>query len=383
MRRTRWSARTRESSAGASSVKSVDAGIFIPVGNHGWIVSSNAPAIEDASFKRVLEVVKGAEALGFDFALSPAIWRGYQGPSEHWTRSLESLTLSAALLQATSRIMVYGTVHMTVYPPAVIAKMVATLDQIGPGRVGLNLVTGSNYLDLSHLGLWRDGLDHGERYDLADEWITIAKRLWTETFVSHKGRHFELDEAMMGPKPSRLPPLANAGASGRGLKFAVDNCDIAFITTGEGPEYADVARKARATAQTAGKSDLKIYGLFTLIPGDTDEDARARLAYFDAGIDREAQADIARGYEMNPNAKEVSAISKGRGGHGTGSSVAKWTMVGAYDALAGRIARIVAEGDLDGIIFVVPDYVKDLQAVAKRTLPRLVEYGITCRVRQE
>ncbi len=40
------------------------------------------------------------------------------------------------------------TAHMTVYPPATIAKMITTLDQIGPGRVGLNLVTGASYLDL-------------------------------------------------------------------------------------------------------------------------------------------------------------------------------------------------------------------------------------------
>ncbi|MEO4001914.1 LLM class flavin-dependent oxidoreductase [Mesorhizobium sp. CAU 1732] len=363
-------------------MRMIDAGIFIPVGNRGWVVSSNAPEEEDASYPRVLTVVKKAEALGFDFALSPAIWRGYQGSSEYWMRSLESLTLSAALLQATSRIMVYGTVHMTVYPPATIAKMIGTLDQIGPGRVGLNLVTGANYLDLSHLGLWRDGLDHDERYDLADEWITVAKRLWSEGVVSHKGRHFALDEAVMGPKPSRLPPLANAGASGRGMKFAVDNCDIAFIATGEGQEYIAAAKSARTTAGAAGKSDLKIYGLFTLIPGDTDDDARARLAHFDAGVDQEAQAHIAQGYAMNPNAKDVSTISKGRGGHGTGSSVARWTMIGSYESLAGRIAKVVDEGDLDGIILVVPDYVTDLEAIAGRTLSRLVEYGITCRVGQ-
>ena len=39
--------------------------------------------------------------MGFDFVLSPGIWRGRKGPSEHWTRSLESLTTTAALLQAT------------------------------------------------------------------------------------------------------------------------------------------------------------------------------------------------------------------------------------------------------------------------------------------
>src|SRR5271154_2597640 len=111
--------------------KVIDAGVFIPVGNHGWIHSVNSPAVEDGSFQRVLEVTKGVEALGFDFVLSPGIWRGRKGPSEHWIRSLESLTTSAALLQATDRISVFGTVHMTAYPPAVVAKIIATLAQIG------------------------------------------------------------------------------------------------------------------------------------------------------------------------------------------------------------------------------------------------------------
>ena len=76
--------------------------------------SLNSPAVEDGSFQRVLDVTKGAERLGFDFVLSPSIWRGRKGPSEHWMRSLDSSTTSAALLQATDRISVFGTVHMTV-----------------------------------------------------------------------------------------------------------------------------------------------------------------------------------------------------------------------------------------------------------------------------
>jgi pyrimidine oxygenase len=360
--------------------KMIDVGVFIPVGNHGWIHSTNSPAIEDGSFRRVLEVTKGAEVLGFDFVLSPGIWRGRKGPSEHWMRSLESMTTSAALLQATSTIGVFGTIHMTIYPPAVIAKMMATLDQIGPGRVGLNLVTGASYLDLSHVGLWRDGLGHDERYDLADEWTQVVKRLWTEEIVSHKGRFFELSEATMGPKPSRLPPLANAGASGRGFKFAVENCDIAFIGSGDEPKYIASGRQAKATAREMNKPDLKVYGLLNVIPGTTDEEAQARLDHFNNGVDLECLEDIARGYSMNPNIKDVSASSQRLGGEGRRSSVVSGTMVGSYASLAARIARVVIESELDGIILIVPDYVEDLAAIAERTLVGMSEYGVTCRV---
>jgi pyrimidine oxygenase len=361
--------------------KVIDTGVFIPVGNHGWIHSVNSPAVEDGSFQRVLEVTKGAEELGFDFVLSPGIWRGRKGPSEHWMRSLESLTTTAALLQATNRISVFGTVHMTVYPPAVVAKIMATLDQIAPGRVGLNLVTGSSYLDLSHVGLWRDGLDHNERYDLADEWIQVVKRLWTEDVVSHKGRFYELTEATMGPKPSRLPPLANAGASGRGFKFAVENCDIAFLSGSDEPKYKADATRAKQTARSMGKADLRVYGLVTLIPGETDNEAKDRKDHFDEGVDIECLDDIALGYNLNPNIKDVSPGSlRLAAGREKRSATAPGAFVGSYASLAKRIAQVVVDCELDGIILIVPDYTADLEAVAKKTLVRMSEYGVSCRV---
>jgi len=361
--------------------KVIDTGVFIPVGNHGWIHSINSPAVEDGSFQRVLEVTKGAETLGFDFVLSPGIWRGRKGPSEHWMRSLESLTTSAALLQGTNRISVFGTVHMTVYHPAVVAKIMTTLDQIGPGRVGLNLVTGSSYLDLSHVGLWRDGLDHNERYDLADEWIQVVKRLWTEDIVSHKGRFYELTEATMGPKPSRLPPLANAGSSGRGFQFAVQNCDIAFLSGSDDPKFKEAAIRAKETARSMGKAALKIYGLLTLIPGETDQDAKDRKDHFDRGVDIECLDDIALGYSLNPNIKDVSPGSlRLAASREKRSAVTPGAFVGSYASLGKRIAQVVTDCDLDGIILIVPDYTTDLEAVAKQTLVRMSEYGVSCRV---
>lgn len=361
--------------------KVIDAGVFIPVGNHGWIHSINSPAVEDGSFRRVLEVTKAAETLGFDFVLSPSIWRGRKGPSEHWMRSLESLTTTAALLQATKRISVFGTVHMTVYPPAVVAKIMTTLDQIGPGRVGLNLVTGSSYLDLAHVGLWLDGLDHNERYDLADEWIQVVKRLWTEGIVSHKGQFYELTEATMGPKPSRMPPLANAGASERGLKFAVQNCDIAFVSGSEDPKDKAAAIRAKETARSMGRADLKVYGLVTLIPGETDTDAKDRKDHFDKGVDIECLDDIALGYNLNPNIKDVSSVSlRLAAGREKRSAVTPGAFVGSYASLAKRIAQVVKDGELDGIILIVPDYTNDLEALTEKTLVRMPEYGVFCRV---
>jgi len=361
--------------------KSIGAGVFIPAGRNGWIHSMNTP-YTPGTYEHVREVVQLAERVGFDFVLSPAIWRGRKGPSRHWMDSLESFTTTAALLEATSRISVYSTVHMTVYPPATIAKMMSSLDQIAPGRVGLNLVTGSSYLDLAHLGLWNDDLDHDERYDMADEWVSLVKKLWTEEVVDHQGKYFQTMEATMGPKPSRVPPLVNAGASGRGFRFAAENCDVAFIVASDDEKSIETGRRVKKAAEEMGKPDLQTYGLITLIPGETDQEAQARLDHFNEGVDAVALADVAAGYEQNKDFKKLSDSSLALTGGEKMSSTMPGELVGSYETLARRLATTINDGQLDGVLLVVPDYIADLDAIGTRTMPLLAEHGITCNLGQ-
>lgn len=361
--------------------KEIEVGIFLPVGKNGWIHSVNAPHTP-GTFEHVLKVTKLAEELGYDFILSPAIWRGRKGPSEHWMVSQESMTTSAALLMATQRIMIWSTVHMTVFPPPTVAKIVATLDQIGPGRVGLNLVTGSSVLDLEHIGLWDDELDHDARYRLGDEWIQLVKRFWAEESVTHKGEFFYANEGTMGPKPSRMPPLVNAGASGRGFQFAVENCDAAFLVAGEDPALIESARNAKAAARKYNKPDFKTFGLFSIVPAATDAEAQARLEYFDAGVDEVALADIAAGYDKNKsNQGRVGLVEKKPGEKSAKpTSVTRGTMIGSYESLAKRIANSVIESELDSAMFIIPDYIEDLRTLASELLPRMEEYGVSSKI---
>ncbi len=90
--------------------------------------------------------------------------------------------------------------------------------------------------------------------------------------------------------------------------------------------------------------------------------------------------DIIRGYSMNPDAKNVTSnwgYNKARP-----SSVTQRTMAGSYQTLAERVARAVINNELDGVIFFVPDYIKDLDAVAKNTLTAMMDYGVESKVGQ-
>ena len=81
----------------------MEIGVFIPIGNNGWLISSTSPQYTP-TFDLNREVVQRAERYGFDFALSMIKLRGFGGKSRFWDDNLESFTLMAGLAAVTSRI---------------------------------------------------------------------------------------------------------------------------------------------------------------------------------------------------------------------------------------------------------------------------------------
>ncbi|QTH22072.1 LLM class flavin-dependent oxidoreductase [Rhizorhabdus wittichii] len=360
--------------------KNIEVGVFIPTVRSGWVHSSNVP-YSPGSFKHALLVTQLAEFLGFDFVLSPQNWRGAQGPSRFWGDTVESLTTTAALLQATDRIKVWGTTHANVYPPAAIAKMVATLSEIGNGRVGMNVVTGGHRSSFEPLGLWDDSLSHDERYDYAEEWLQVIKKLWTDERVTHEGKFFQLNDAILSPRPRSMPTLVNAGASGRGLRFAVSSCDVAFLLGGGEAGYIESAKQAKQIAKELNKPDFKVYGLVTLVPGDSDRDAQALMDHLEEGVDLAGLEDLARGYEKNTKGvKQLSSSSLAPLGGPKYKSVMPGTFIGSYESLATQLSQQIIKADLDGLLVIVPDYINNLKEVAMRTFPLLEEHNIYCNV---
>jgi pyrimidine oxygenase len=360
--------------------KKIEIGVFIPTVRLGWVHSKKTPHTP-GSYQHALQVTRLAEYLGFDFVLSPQNWRGAQGPARFWGDTVESIAATGALLQATNRIKVWCTTHVNVYPPAAVAKIVSSLSEIGSGRVGMNIVTGGHQMSFYPLGLWDDSLSHDERYDVADEWITVIKKFWTEERVTHKGQFFQMDDGILSPRPSVMPTLVNAGASPRGLRFAVSNCDVAFLMGGADTGFAGSAKQAKSIAKELNKPNFKVYGLMTLIPGETDDEAQAFMDHLEAGVDLEGLADLAEGYKKNTKGfKELSSSSLAPLGGMQYKSVMPGTLIGSYETLARKVAEHVKAADLDGVLLIVPDYIGHLEQVGLRTFPQLSEYGIECNV---
>ena len=81
--------------------------------------------------------------------------------------------VAALMTQVTSRIGIVPTFGTYAYPPYLLARLVATLDQVSGGRIGWNAVTGSS--DFAAMNFGMPGMpEHDLRYDMADEYMEVC-----------------------------------------------------------------------------------------------------------------------------------------------------------------------------------------------------------------
>ncbi len=342
-----------------------DLGVFLPIANGGWILSRNKPEI-DGSYDYNRTAALLADGAGFDFILAMAKYRGYGGETEHWNSALDSMMTMAALAEATQTVKVWGTVHTLLQNPAVVAKMVATLDQISQGRAGLNVVTGSYRDEFAAMGAWPDHLGHDERYDLAEEWIQIVKRLWSEPFVTANGQYFRLEDCRSDPKPATKPFLVCAGTSQKGMRFSGQEMDAIFLTGDTSEALAKTSRAAREAGAAMGRY-LRTYAMMTVVLAPTDAEAEAMCGHYRDGFDIEALHGMMRAYGFLDSeiGKENDFVKKSR------SSFMTPHVYGSPATVVERLTEVLE--NTDGLMLIFPDYFSGIPAFAEEVLPALRE----------
>lgn len=342
-----------------------DLGVFLPIANGGWILSSNAPRL-DGSYAYNRKVALLADSVGLDFIMSMAKYRGYGGETEHWRYALDSTALMAALAEATSRVKIWTTTHTLLQNPAVTAKMMATLDQISGGRAGLNVVTGAYKGEFAQMGAWPDDIGHDDRYALATEWIRAIKALWTQDHVTMDGRYFKLDDCMSDPKPATRPFLVCAGTSKVGMRFTSEEMDALFLSGGTIPELAAASRAAKDDANEIGRT-IRTYSMMTILFGETDAAAEAEAARYRAGLDEGALRGMMRAYGFLDAeiGKENMFVQKAR------STFMTPHVLGTPETVIDRLSAIFEQTSLDGLMLIFPDYLTGLPIFGEQVLPVL------------
>jgi pyrimidine oxygenase len=100
----------------------MDVGVFIPIGNNGWLLSTTSPQYK-LSFALNRAIVEKAEHYQLDFALSMIKLRGFGRRTKFRDHNLESFTLMAGLAAVTQRIKLYASAAVLILPPAIVARM--------------------------------------------------------------------------------------------------------------------------------------------------------------------------------------------------------------------------------------------------------------------
>lgn len=347
----------------------VDLGVFIPIGNNGWLISTTSPQYKP-SYELNLECVQRAEKYGFEFALSMIKLRGFGGQSEFWDYNLESFTLMAALAAKTDKIKLFASTAILTLPPAIVARMAATIDSIAPGRFGVNIVSGWAKGEYDQMGLWPGDEYFGYRYEYSEEYVRVMQELWTKGSSDFKGQFFKMDDCVMLPKPSAKIPLVCAGQSERGMRFCAEYGDYQFILgtgvntpTAFKPGADQLLRAAKETGR-----DIGAYVLFMVITDETDEKAMAKWKHYNAGADAGALSWMAGQAAADTNAD----------GSGTAATIAlpegainfnMGTLVGSYASVARMLDEIDTVNGVKGVMLTFDDFVTGMDIFGTKVQP--------------
>ncbi len=231
-------------------------------------------------WKVTSELAMSADRMEFEAIVPVARWRGMGGITNFNEESFETLTWAAALGALTKKSAVFATSHVPSIHPVMLAKQAATIDHVTNGRFCLNVVNGWYKPEIEMFG--SKLLEHGDRYDCAEEWLNIIKTLWTsEVPVDFDGKYFKIPQGMMKLKPIQKPyPLImNAGGSERGMHFAAKNCDVVFVVL-KSHDLQSMRKQIQQYRDMAFKEygrEIRIWSQAYIIDGDTEADAKKYL----------------------------------------------------------------------------------------------------------
>lgn len=347
----------------------MEIGVFIPIGNNGWLISTTSPQYKP-SFELNKQVVQKAEKYGFDFALSMIKLRGFGGKTEFWDHNLESFTLMAALAAVTSKIKLFASTAILTLPPAVVARMATTIDSIAPGRFGINIVTGWQMAEYDQMGIWPGNAYFGYRYDYATEYVKVMKELWANGVSDFKGKHFTMDDCRMLPKPSNDIQIVAAGQSGRGMEFAAELANFNFVMgMGINTPTAIKAGNERliAAAEKSGR-DVGAYVLFMVIADETNELAEAKWQKYRDGADVDALAWMADQGKKDEKADATATASTINLPEGA-VNFNMGTLVGSYEKIAGMLDEIAEVPGTKGIMMTFDDFLIGMDQFGKYIQP--------------
>jgi probable F420-dependent oxidoreductase len=203
---------------------------------------------------KILDTVRQAEELAFDSVwVTDHILVPQTLEIIYRDHMLEPLALLSHVAAITRRVKIGTSVIILPYRnPIVVAKMLATIDQLSAGRLIFGAAVGWMEPEFAALGAPFD-----ERGAFSDECLRLMKALWTQEKVSFEGRYFSFSDMQASPRPIQRPhpPIWVGGNSARARRRVAEYGDgwhaTAMPLEGLKAGIADVVAKWARRGRTA------------------------------------------------------------------------------------------------------------------------------------
>lgn len=312
-------------------------------------------------------VAKVADRLGFHAALVP-----------FGMFCEDPFLVAAALARETSRLGLMVALRPGLLSPLLAAQMSATCQRLSGGRLSLNVVAGGDSDEQRRYGDW---LDHDQRYDRSDEFLTVLRKAWTGQPFDFEGEHYSLRGAMLARPPSFRPELFLGGSSEAARRVAVRQVDV-YLAWGETPaRLGELRDKMRAAAAAGTRSAPRFGSRFHIIARDTAKQAWAEADELLHGMDPALIARTQQRFARSEShGQRRAAALHGAGsleiypniwlGYGLVRPGAGTALVGSHQQVAERIEELHALGVEDLILSGQP-HVEEAYWVGEGVLPLL------------
>jgi FMNH2-dependent dimethyl sulfone monooxygenase len=344
----------------------------------GGCTISTMDGVLKADWPSALTLARLADEMEFEAIVPVGRWRGFGGVTDFNGAGFECFTFAAAVAASTSHPAVFATAIVPTVHPVLAAKQGTTVDHISNGRFALNLVTGWHKSEIEIFGA--PMLEHDARYDCAEEWLTVIKRIWEQDEpVNFEGRYYQVKGAFLRPKPvqSPRPVVMCAGASGKGRDFTAKLCDVAFTTFDARHSFEQMRAQVDGYRMLARKEygrEIRVWTVAYVIQGDTDGDAQRLFNHcvHEKG-DWEAVSNLAKTLGLYSQSVPLEALN-----HYKVHLIAGWggyPLVGTKEKIVDGLQHLANTG-LDGVLLSWPRYIDGMRQFQSETLPLLVQAGL-------
>lgn len=212
---------------------------FPTAGDERYLGSEEGARKADLPYLK--QLATALDTLGYDGALLPT------------GAKCEDAWITASMLASvTNRLKFLVALRPGLMSPTLSARMSASFDQLSSGRLLLNIVTGGNPVEQAGFGNY---LDHDQRYDLTDEFLTIWRGLLQGETVDFEGKHLSVTGASVPEQTLQkpYPPLYFGGSSDAGKRVGLKHADV-HLLWGEPPaKIKQKVEEMRSKAKEEGK----------------------------------------------------------------------------------------------------------------------------------